>query len=298
MIVFESFRQRLHNELQVVEKAILDLWRKSQIEEFRNDPNSGLVIVCPPYHWQPLATEHRAAQAQIKSRYQHWYELFYRCHSRHSTDIQNQIKATNKYVISVTELNTGWSTDATFEGNQEQLSKEVGVFHSLLQAQSSGQDELILVPDTNSLLKSADPAPYSNVVGAPKFTFVLVPTVLSELDGLKRSREGQTVGEKAERAIRTIKGFRHQGSVLDGVKVAKTITVRMIATEPRKEKLPSWLDLGNQDDKILASALEIQFENPSATVVLVTGDINLQNKAEMAFLPYAEPPTVPQSKSA
>jgi hypothetical protein len=36
--------------------------------------------------------------------------------------------------------------------------------------------------------------------------------------------------------------------------------------------------------------LEIQSARPSTVVVLVTDDMNLQNKAEMAFLTWAEPP--------
>ena len=51
-----------------------------------------------------------------------------------------------------------------------------------------------------------------------------------------------------------------------------------------------WLDPSNNDDRIIANALELQRTYPSDKVVLVTGDINLQNKAELAKLPYAEPP--------
>lgn len=116
--------------------------------------------------------------------------------------------------------------------------------------------------------------------------------MLAELDELKRLRASQPVGEKADRAIRMIKGWRKQGSVLQGVTVAKTITVRMIPTEPRMSELPPWLDVANKDDRIIGTLLEIQSSRPSSIVVLVTDDINLQNKAEMAFLPWAEPPAV------
>ncbi len=69
----------------------------------------------------------------------------------------------------------------------------------------------------------------------------------------------------------------------------------MVATEPDFEHTLHWLDNGNSDDRIIASALEIQVRNPSDTVILVSSDINLQNKAEMANLPYLEPPTREQS---
>ncbi|MDP2766348.1 MAG: PIN domain-containing protein [Candidatus Methanoperedens sp.] len=64
----------------------------------------------------------------------------------------------------------------------------------------------------------------------------------------------------------------------------------MIAQEPNFNETLHWLDSSNNDDRIIASVLEIQRANPSATVVLVTSDINHQNKAEMANLPFLEPP--------
>jgi predicted ribonuclease YlaK len=38
-------------------------------------------------------------------------------------------------------------------------------------------------------------------------------------------------------------------------------------------------------------AFELQREHPTAAVVLVTGDANMQTKAELARLPFVEPPT-------
>ena len=50
----------------------------------------------------------------------------------------------------------------------------------------------------------------------------------------------------------------------------------------------SWLDPTIDDDRIIASVLEVQAANPSDQVVLVTGDINLLNKAEAACIDHAE----------
>ena len=72
--------------------------------------------------------------------------------------------------------------------------------------------------------------------------------------------------------------------------VNKTVTVRMIAHEPTFKRTLSWLDRSNNDDRIIASVIEIQQANPTAHVIVVTGDMNLQNKAEMAGIPFAEVP--------
>lgn len=290
MIPFQSFQERLTNELRDIEAAILDLWQNSQIREFRNDPSSGVVFMVNPYYWKALPIEHRADQARLLGRYRHWYELFYRCHAQHSSDVRDKIETTNTYVLGAIELCSDWSTRATFEENHACLSNELTLFRNLLEQAGRSETEFVLVPDTNALLKSADPSQYGDLIASLRFTFVIVPTVLAELDGLKRTRVSQALGEKAEKAIRVIKGLRKQGSVLDGVTVAKTITVQMIATEPRMADLPLWLDPTNQDDRIIGSVLEIQCGQPSAVAILVTDDMNLQNKAEMAFLPWAEPP--------
>ena len=295
MIHFHPFQERLADELQRIENGILELWKKTKLLEFRNDPNSGVVFFVHPYYWQKLPIERRAEQAKLLGQYRHWYELFSRCHAQHSSDVQASLAQTNKSIVAAIELESDWGTAPTYDENRVQLCGRIEEFRALLRQHVRQEPEFTLVPDTNALLKSADPASYRAVIDADRFRFVIVPTVLSELDGLKRTRASQSIGEKAEKAIRIIKGLRQQGTVLSGVTVAKTITVQMIAAEPRVAELPSWLDAENQDDRIIGSILEIQFAEPSAVVVLVTDDMNLQNKAEMAFLPWAEPPESPKA---
>jgi predicted ribonuclease YlaK len=55
------------------------------------------------------------------------------------------------------------------------------------------------------------------------------------------------------------------------------------------ESLP-WLDAANRDDRFLASAIEIMRQHPRSAVTIVTRDINLQSKAELASIPFVEPP--------
>jgi predicted ribonuclease YlaK len=51
-----------------------------------------------------------------------------------------------------------------------------------------------------------------------------------------------------------------------------------------------WLDAANDDDRLLASFLEVMRQFPHSAVLLVTRDINLQNKAEFANVCFIEPP--------
>jgi predicted ribonuclease YlaK len=113
---------------------------------------------------------------------------------------------------------------------------------------------------------------------------------LGQLDRLKVVHHDADLKEKVSSVIRRIKGLRQQGNLLHGVTVNKTVTIKMLAAEPNFKETLHWLDPSNEDDRIIASILEIQCNFPTAIVVLVTSDINLQNKAEMANLPFLEPP--------
>ena len=96
--------------------------------------------------------------------------------------------------------------------------------------------------------------------------------------------------EKARKVIGRIKGWRKQGALVDGVTVDKSIKVKAASREPDLKKTLSWLDPSNNDDRIIASVLTLQSESPSAQVILVSGDINLLNKADVAMIETAELP--------
>lgn len=70
--------------------------------------------------------------------------------------------------------------------------------------------------------------------------------------------------------------------------VDKTILVKAWHKEPDMDNTLSWLDNSVQDDRIIASVLSAQAENASSVIYLITGDINLQNKADAAFIPILE----------
>jgi predicted ribonuclease YlaK len=63
-----------------------------------------------------------------------------------------------------------------------------------------------------------------------------------------------------------------------------------LAVEPKKEFLLPWLDPDNNDDRLLAGSIEVMRLRPRSPVILVSRDINLQNKAEFAQVPFVEPP--------
>lgn len=146
----------------------------------------------------------------------------------------------------------------------------------------------MVIPDTNAIVGNPDPADFRTLAGGGSFTFLLLPTVLSELDQLKNNHRNEAFREKVKKVITRIKGWGKQGSLLEGVTVNKNITVKAVANDPKMEHALSWLDSEIMDDRIVASVMEIQAAMPTADVMLVTGDINLLNKAQAAKIQIGE----------
>lgn len=188
---------------------------------------------------------------------------------------------------------SSWDVPESVEAAKAAFSQRIHAFVRLLHMlESHKQRRIVVVPDTNALISCSDFASYQIVAGQPEFTLVIMPTVLSELDQLKVTARDNGFREKVKSIITRIKGLRGQGSLIEGVIINRRVTVRMEAREPDFERTLSWLDSGNNDDRIVASILELQRQEPSAVVILSTGDINLQNKAEMAHIPFVEPPSM------
>ena len=59
------------------------------------------------------------------------------------------------------------------------------------------------------------------------------------------------------------------------------VSIRRLLGAPDSQ---NWLDPNNNDDRIIANALELQINKPSDNVIFVSADINFQNKAELANL--------------
>jgi rRNA-processing protein FCF1 len=146
-----------------------------------------------------------------------------------------------------------------------------------------------LTVDTNTLIDNPDLAAHVPTLGR-RYMVHLLPVVLREIDDLKRGGRNQDLRDAAQRADRRLKGLRINGDVRAGVKVAGDVYAVFEHTEPRNDRLPSWLDLTVPDDRLVASSLLLQSEHPGSALHVATSDINLQTKLAAVGLPFVELP--------
>lgn len=248
-----------------------------------------IVYIGPQFDWEELTAAQTAKQLEIQRQYDQVVESLRLLLSGSSQDLTQRFSEVEKELREWVEFTSYWQvTDNSIlnQSKARQCAEELAEFITILD--ESGTSTILVVPDTNSLLAEADPTMYRSVSGAESFVFVLLPTVLGELDRLKVEHKNPDVREKAKKVITRIKGWRKQGALPNGVTVDKSIMVKSVHREPNMAQSLSWLDPMNNDDRILASVLAVQINHPSSKVLLVTGDINLQNKADAAFVLTAE----------
>jgi rRNA-processing protein FCF1 len=286
-----SYIHQIKLAIQEIELEMVGFIGKCEIEEFHNDPYSNVVMVAPTYYWGKLTDNQKQIQMGLKKDFIEWLEHFNLLFINASESTKDKIDETQKFLLRWIEQEYGdWSVSANTQKNIIALRKEFKILYDFIKIfENKDVDELIVIPDTNSLIICQDFKYYKRIVEKTSFSMILIPTVLEELDKLKIVHRERDFRDKINSIIRRIKGLRQQGSLLKGVTVDQTITVKMIAVEPNFEHTLSWLDPSNSDDRIIANALELQRGCPSSKVLLVTNDINLQNKAEMAKIPYCEP---------
>jgi len=289
----KSFLERMIEGLQQIESYMIEFIDASSVGQWEKNMGSPVRLVRPDFHWEPSDEVQTRLQIRLKGSYSQWIAQLRLLLHGGPEEILTDVRQTDEFVVDWIEKRMGseWCLGPDMEKNKAVFRGGLEPFYRLIRSlDDASKRELILVPDTNSMIQSPDPSQYSTLHGEDKYTIVILPTVLAELDKLKVAARDSDFRDKVRSAIKRIKGFRNQGSLLKGITVNRTVTVRTVAKEPDFKETLGWLDEGNNDDRIIASTFELQRVNPSAIVVLVTGDINLQNKAELANLPFYEPP--------
>jgi len=183
------------------------------------------------------------------------------------------------------------SVPSTIEEAHAIVDTKIDILALFTELLSPDDHPVRVMPDTNALIDNPDLSAYRAELG-DRYRVHLAPTVLGELDELKRAGRNQDLRDAAGAAVRRLKGLRDNGDVLQGVRVAGEVTCVFEHTEPRGHSLPDWLDLSVPDDRIAASALLLQSAHPSAALYVATSDVNLQNKLSALGLPWVEPPHV------
>jgi rRNA-processing protein FCF1 len=299
----KPYAERLRDALAEIEGAFLRILGSSEIVNVNpNSRGSGVVVVgAADWGWAPSDSATTAARMDLLGLYRDWYKRVRLLFEHPTPEVLDRLGDADAFVCRWLERPREFdhSIPQAIGTAREVAQEEFQVFHELIDlASGRGDGSLRLLPDTNALLRNPDLASYSRGVGSDAYVVHIVTTVIRELDELKdRGRSGE-VREQAQAVVRRLKGLRDKGSLGEGVNLTKTVVIRTEHREVDARGVLDWLDPDIADDRILAAALVLQSSYPDGTVILVTSDLNLQNKADAVGLPYVETPPNPTTLQA
>jgi hypothetical protein len=282
----EEFSSQIEGLLRVL------LLEHSTIYRWNDDRDSSVVFISirGDYGFRELDEAGRQSQSKLLMEYRHFLNLLKALLKVAPQDALSKLDETSTILLRTIEHEVTWSktTSEALQKAEEALRTQTALLKRLF---SLDTGRAILVPDTNALLFNATLERW-RFPELGSFSLALTPTVLSELDALKINHRNEEVRAKAEGLINQIKEFRRRGRLTDGVVLVRDVSsVFAIVVEPDMESSLPWLDRANNDDRFLASVLEVMRSYPRSTVAGVSRDINLANKAEFARIPLIEPPS-------
>lgn len=254
-----------------------------------NDTLSDMVFITgTPYYWSDLPAEAHALQSRALAEYRRFADTLSVLLREIPDDRLAQFREDTARVIHF--INRDASSYATprrvLDETVQALRRQVELMDGLYSASTT----TMLVPDTNALYWNTALDTWRLPWVSEAFVVVLTPTVLKEIDVHKTDERRSSRREKAERFARQVDEYRRRGPLLQGATLAAGIsTIRAIAVEPKMSDSLPWLDPASQDDRLLASVIEVMRLNPHASVIVVTRDINFQNKLEFARVPFVSP---------
>ncbi len=287
-----SILEQLENSSKEIIMLSEDLFiNHSEILYFPHPSTGFFDFSYKSYRWKELNDKGKQLQSKLYDKYNKFQEIIAYLLQKQVPKTKQLFQKSNEIVLGYIEYSKDLRGDnTTISINKEvkqNIEHMINIINSLY---GKSNTKTILVPDTNALLNN-------NILSEwefkefNKFELLLIPTVLAELDKLKNDRSKQNRSDNANSIIRQIKEFRRRGKLTEGVTViTNKIYLKSIAVEPDFKNTLSWLDTNNQDDRIVASFLEVIRNFPNSDVRLVTSDINLQNKMEFAELPFIETP--------
>ena len=257
-----------------------------------NTPSDSVIILSlsGDQRWNDLPPEGKQAQVRLLPEVDRFAELIRALTRNLPGSSYQKLEAALKRIRSAIDQDEGtwWKTrDEAVDGFRGLIDE---VTATLEDYHGSPPSVVLVIPDTSALLVNPDIEQWQ-FEDVDHFTIVLTPTVLSDLDRHKVNHRNEDVRDKASKLIRKIKEYRRRGPLHGGVSIVKgQVSLRSIAYEPNMPESLSWFDATNADDRFLATALEEIRANLGARVFIVTSDINMQNKAEAAAIPFREVP--------
>lgn len=293
-----SYISRLKSRLCQIQERFDAILQSSRLERYARQPNPFAYLGSNPpkgprieLRWVKLSPKLEREQNQTLRDFEEWYTDFVGLFPNPTRDEDVQLKRLYFEMDSWIKYRKDKEIPDSVNTATALFGATCEKFIDMLnQLTPSGGASSILVIDTSAIIDCPDVSQMSILLNMSGATFIFPSTTISELDDLKKGRRDENFRRRLTAAISNLNEIMTKGNVLEGIALPNNIIVKMLAVEPDFSRLPKWLDPQINDDRILASAIELQRSNPNSSIAILANDINMQNKATLAGMPVMKVP--------
>lgn len=278
-----KFGDHLVAELGTALHAVLD-HSGVRYDDINARSSSVFVVGWNCQQWTPLPQEAAPHVGQARKALTRLRE-FSACASRDAPDRLPELTeledAFQRLIEQPGGSYPGGAPHPTIEKIRECLDQQLTEYPAIVRRLpcAHGSDLRLLIVDTSALLDRPNLQDWT--LDGQAWTVVFVPQVLSELDERKRDPHTR---DAAQKVIRQLEEFDRRGDTTVGVPLAGKLTVREVVTNPNMDESLPWLRADTPDDLIIASGLELRWEDLTSRIAIAASDRNVRNKARLAGL--------------
>ena len=287
---YPTLLERIEAKARLIEADLATLLLRHSALVYDN-PSQGMFvhIRIGDYRWNKLSAEAKRHQGKLLRAYEPFRDLLRQTMVGTTINAQRASDQSGQRVHA-TISQSGYESSGSVEKVLEETLDEFRDQRAFLAELHSDSECVVVVPDTNAFIAAPALERWS-FESFSKFDVVLVPSVLEELDRLKRFDKPE-LAAKAKRIVRQLHEYMRRGSIVDGVPVVSgKICLRSVSfVTAASQVLPSLKD-DHADDRLIAAVIEIGRRNVHVPVLLATSDVNLTNKLACVEMTSIEPPT-------
>ena len=148
--------EKIRCNLTQLTESLCNLVNEIPIKRMREVP--GIVIIANEYYFEKLSPEQENIQIKLKRKYETIAELLSLLFRNAPDRISRKLDVANKLFRSWIELKPRWSLSVNKVSNEKKIkkaSKDIENLIDILEVDKNGH--VIIIPDTNSLLKTSEP---------------------------------------------------------------------------------------------------------------------------------------------
>jgi PIN domain len=219
---WRSYCEELARDLDQIEEVMVELLDRSTI--LNVDPNRGqsdvFFVGAAKWGWEKSDDAQTRLQMRGIEAYGRWFSRFRFLFRTPTPEVKGRLDNLDDFIRGWFERGrTDHSIPSDMEAAKTLAHEQFDDLRGLLGvacASGSSSSSVVAVPDTNALIDNPNLAAYGAVLSRSEFEVRLMPTVLGEIDDLKRSGRTELVRDGARRADRMLKGLRIEGTSAPG----------------------------------------------------------------------------------